>query len=232
MIIRPMTLGASLLAGAATLLTSTVSMAEELCPVSDEPRVTVSPGTIYVTGSGPWSEDLLLTVDLIDNIPSYNSLDVKFDGDLAYSGEKAPGHNICTNQTGGTGTCSVGGAENEVVIAYTATFEALGSYSVEVSAEKSGPNDVCETAYLSVVEFLSVEFKAPPAIANEYINAHYSDLSGKRRGCVISKIASHHAKESKYGAKGGDAELYPETGYDVGAIYDDVDYYFITSCTK
>lgn len=90
-----------------------------------------------------------------------------------------------------------------------------GSYSLVVTATH-GNDDGTENA---VVEFLAlaVEHPAPPAVANTYINATpiYKSTSGKKRGCVISKIAENHAKESKYGDKGGP--------YDLSSIKADVD---------
>lgn len=78
-----------------------------------------------------------------------------------------------------------------------------GSYSLVVTAYH-GKDDGTESA---VVQFLAldVEHPAPPAVANAYINETpaYKSASGKKRGCVISKIAENHAKESKYGNKGG-----------------------------
>lgn len=52
---------------------------------------------------------------------------------------------------------------------------------------------------------LSAEYPAPPAVANAYINAGAGglQLTGKQRGCVISKIAEQHGKFQYYGAKDG-----------------------------
>jgi hypothetical protein len=68
------------------------------------------------------------------------------------------------------------------------------------------------------VLLLAVEFPAPPAVANEYINTSglKSLLNAKQRGCVISWIAQKHAQESAYGPKGGP--------YDVTKIQQDVTY--------
>ncbi|MDH4583803.1 hypothetical protein E8F20_18270 [Pseudomonas sp. BN415] len=78
-----------------------------------------------------------------------------------------------------------------------------GTYSL-VATATHGRDDGFESA---IVEFLmlAVEFPAPPAVANTYINGipDYKSASGKKRGCVISKIAENHAKDSKYGPKGG-----------------------------
>lgn len=199
------------------------------------PRVTITPSPLYVSGAGPWTQAVDINIDLIDDQTSYTDLTVKFDGDLAYVGQKVQSKNICTNKTGGTGTCTEVVIDGkDVKISYAATFDGIRQYPIEVNANKNGPNDVCETAQFVVLEFLAVEFKAPPALANEYLNSdpYYSSLSGKRRGCVISKIADHHAKESKYGPKGGDGVAYPGVGYDLAAIRADVDLYFGTSCTK
>jgi len=188
-----------------------------------------------VSGAGPWTQAIEINIDLIDDQTSYTDLTVKFDGNLAYAGQKVPSKNVCTNQTGGTGTCTETIIDGkDVKIAYTATFDAIRQYPIEVNANKSGPNDVCETAQFVVLEFLAVEFKAPPALANEYINSdpYYSSMSGKRRGCVISQVANNHAKESKYGPKGGDGAAYPGVGYDLPAIRADVDAYFGSGCTK
>lgn len=218
------------------LMVSGPAFAEELCSEGDPPKVTVEPSPIYVSGEPPWSQALTITINLIDNVPAYDTLSVEFDGNLAFSGAKASGGNtICSNKTGGPGTCASGATDNQVVISYTANFSDTGSYPIEVIAEKSGPNDVCETAdFVVLMELVGVEFKAPPAIANEFINNDpwYSVLAPKRRGCVISKIAQNHAKISKYGPKGGDGTEYPGTGYDVEKIEFDVIDYFSSVCSK
>jgi hypothetical protein len=53
---------------------------------------------------------------------------------------------------------------------------------------------------------------APPAVANAYIDgdAFLKALSGRKRGCIISKIAEQQARFAAYGPQGGP--------YDEGAI--------------
>jgi hypothetical protein len=50
----------------------------------------------------------------------------------------------------------------------------------------------------------------PPAVANAYINSSTwrTYLTGKQRGCVISKIAEQHGKNAAYGPKGGPYEAH------------------------
>ncbi|MDA8484384.1 hypothetical protein NNO07_15015 [Pseudomonas resinovorans] len=98
-----------------------------------------------------------------------------------------------------------------------------GSYNLVVTATHGNDDGTTST----VVEFLmlAVEFPAPPAVANAYINGtpDYKSASGKKRGCVISKIAENHAKDSKYGPKGGP--------YNEPAVISDVnEYYSNGSC--
>jgi hypothetical protein len=52
---------------------------------------------------------------------------------------------------------------------------------------------------------LSVEYPAPPAIANAYINSTSTlkNLFGKKRGCIINEIAQRHGQQEAYGAKPG-----------------------------
>jgi len=209
----------------------------EVCPEATLPKVTIAPSPVYVSGPEPWSAGLTITIDLPADVPSYDTISVKLDDVTIYSGAKSGGGtNICNNRTGGSGTCATGANVNQAVISYAASFTEIRAYPIEVNADKGGTTgDVCETASFSVImEFVAVEFKAPPAIANEYIknDPNLSTLSGKRHGCVISKIAQNHAKNSKYGPKGGDGVLYPGTGYDVGAITNDVYDYFLYECTK
>jgi hypothetical protein len=51
----------------------------------------------------------------------------------------------------------------------------------------------------------SSKHRPPPAIANAYINgdAFLKALSGRKRGCIISKIVEQQARFSAYGPEGG-----------------------------
>ncbi len=85
------------------------------------------------------------------------------------------------------------------------TVGGVGDYTIVLTATYRGETGV-DTEVVTVAQ-LSAEFPAPPSVANAYINsgADGLKLSGKQRGCVISKIAERHAKESPYyyGPKGG-----------------------------
>jgi hypothetical protein len=104
-------------------------------------------------------------------------------------------------------------------ITFDWSVAAPGSYTLLVTTRHG--NDY-GTDQEENIEFLmlAVEYPAPPAVANAYINAnpYYKSGSGKKRGCIISKIAEGHAKYEKYGDKGGP--------YDVYLIHSDVNELF------
>jgi hypothetical protein len=80
---------------------------------------------------------------------------------------------------------------------------APGTYAilVKVAHGANTGTDTDEVSY--ALELVNVEYPAPPAVANAYINQTYSRLSGGIRGCIISQIANEHAMNEKYGPKGG-----------------------------
>jgi hypothetical protein len=74
---------------------------------------------------------------------------------------------------------------------------------------------VTETVTFSIV---AVEYPAPPAIANAYINQLYGGRGAARvRGCVINQIAANHVA-GRYGPKGGP--------YDNALVQSDVRYFW------
>jgi hypothetical protein len=93
-----------------------------------------------------------------------------------------------------------------------------GQYAIAVRVRHPGAGGGLTSEEEDVdVVLLSVEHPAPPAVANAYLRDHYRKVTGGCRGHVISKIANHHAMDSKYGQKGGP--------YDIAAINSDVRLY-------
>lgn len=80
------------------------------------------------------------------------------------------------------------------------TVPAPGQYAITVRAYHTG--DEGQAVENVTFAMLNAEYPAPPAVANAYIKT-LGKLSGKVHGCVISKIAEHHAKYETYGPKGG-----------------------------
>ena len=97
-----------------------------------------------------------------------------------------------------------------------------GEYVVNVSLKYRGDN----TTDTEVVTFalVSVEYPAPPSIANEYINGTpaLKSAAPKTRGCVVNEIAREHGQNAKYGPKGGP--------YNKPAVYADTYAFWIAPC--
>jgi hypothetical protein len=87
----------------------------------------------------------------------------------------------------------------------TAPFSvsAPGVYTIVASARYQ--NDIGSDAETLTYMELAVEYPAPPAVANAFLNSPLMKplMTAGQRGCVISKIAENHAKLSAYGPKGG-----------------------------
>lgn len=90
---------------------------------------------------------------------------------------------------------------------------APGQYTLQISAKHM--NALGEEEEVVSFQLISVEYPAPPAVANKYINTYYRTLKSGVRGCIISAIAELHAHDSAYGPKGGP--------YDEAAIRQDVE---------
>jgi hypothetical protein len=206
----------------AALVAASGASADESCDIGL--NVTdVTPNPVYVTGF-PTNIELTVAFEAPQGIASLTTLEVDFDEKIVYTGTSAPPTSACT------GACSdLGDGAGEVT--FSAGVNEPGTYALSVTATRlSGPNLTtwCDDEAVEVsLQLVAVEFKAPPALANEYINSLDGRLNGKRRGCVISQIAHNHAQLSLYGPKGGDASIGPY-GYDVEQIMHDVDYYLST----
>lgn len=93
---------------------------------------------------------------------------------------------------------------------------AAGAYTLELTATHGNDDGTDTVSVEYILQTVSVEYPAPPAIANAYINANpdLKKLQAKRRGCIISQIAQKHGQLEYYGPKPGP--------YDEGLIESDV----------
>lgn len=140
-----------------------------------------------------------------------HEFDVKVNGSSILPGGSAV-QNPFTNQSAcdpvmnsNNLTCSSNGATSaDVTVPWT--INAAGSYTISARIIHQG-NQEGEDEETVTVQLIVAEYPAPPAVANAYINSLPSAsrkqfISGVR-GCVISAIAEAHAKDEKYGPKGG-----------------------------
>jgi hypothetical protein len=98
---------------------------------------------------------------------------------------------------------------------------SAGTYTFIVSAKHGGEDGTDTVQVIFDLQTVSVEYPAPPAIANAYINGLSSTLrkqfNASVRGCVISNIAENHAKLEAYNQKPGP--------YNVAKVQQDVKLY-------
>lgn len=76
--------------------------------------------------------------------------------------------------------------------------QQMGQYTIVVSARyRSAEGEATEAVSVANA---SVEYPAPPAVANAIMNRTQwkSYLSGKQKGCITSKVAEKHAKTNGY----------------------------------
>jgi hypothetical protein len=188
---------------------------------ADDPviNITAPMGTVFVS-SFPYAATLSMNVSH-SKLHNLNALKVSVDGVELYAtvGNPFDGDDLCRPVafTGGA-TCATTDDSN-ATITIPWSVAAPGTFSVGVEIRHQGDEGVdTETITFTLV---AVEYPAPPATANAYINSTYKGISAKKRGCVISQIANNHAQDSKYGPKGGP--------YDNNLVRSDVDAY-IFSC--
>ena len=182
---------------------------------ADAPSLTInSPtGTVYVAGFPTLQQ---LNVTLVHNeLKSLNVLELFVNGvNLTGTiGNPFDGANNCKYPNMSvTSSCTTNGLDHA---SFTVpwTVSGPGSYVVTASVKHQGvEGEVSETVTFALI---AVEYPAPPAIANAYINQTYGGRGSARvRGCVINQIATYHAQFERYGPKGGP--------YDNGLVYADV----------
>jgi hypothetical protein len=182
----------------------------------------VSPtGTIFVSGAGA-VVPIQVTV-AHSPLSILTQFDVQVDGASIlpggqvnpFTGGGTP--NQCTSDLiAASAACSTNNLDLASVTVNWTVPEVPRTYTLFAKARHQNADGTDEEEV--IVPLLDIEYPAPPAVANAYINSLSSSLrklfSSGVRGCVISQIAEAHAQLSKYGPKGGP--------YDVPLIQSDV----------
>jgi hypothetical protein len=201
---------ASLLA-AGMLAGSGAALAVEPLPLAcDDGKLTITainPNPIYVTAF-PATVPVVATLSFDGPGINFNSLKpfiVNFNGNNVSSTEDA----------------------SASTVSFDAYVTGPANYPLIITG-KRGQDDYCDATSVEAFMSVAVEWKAPPALANEYINSNetYKAYAARVRGCVIKQIAENHAKDEKYGPKGGDGTEWPGVGYDLDLIETDTANYF------
>ena len=172
-------------------------------------NITSPTGSVVVSGF-PYGVPITLTVYHPDELKATNVLDVQVNGKSILPGQTAIGNpfQLSGNDTGCSAAVNSGGLSCTLGDVYHATVtvpwtvSSPGSYVLSISLKSTGDTGTdSETVNVQVV---SLEYPAPPAIANEYINT--TDLkkaAPKIRGCVLNVIAHNHGQDHKYGPAPG-----------------------------
>lgn len=205
------------------------SMAATSVALADAPTVTVgtNPAGPIIELINPGLDPVQVSAGLghSPNLNSIQAFDLLVDGGSGFAsiigGPKNPytGGNACDSTITSLANLVSCATNNSNAGTITVSWTpAVGVYIVRATARHGGNTGTDDEEVTIVQEtVVSVEYPAPPAVANEYINSKYKRISGSCRGYIISTIAGEHAKDEKYGDKGGP--------YDEDLIYEDVEYY-------
>jgi hypothetical protein len=157
-----------------------------------------------------------------DPLGVLTQFDVQVDGVSIIGGQVNPftggaTPNLCTAAlTAVSAACATNGLDQAAVTVNWTVQTVPSSYTLFVKSRHQSLDGTDEEEVL--VQVLDIEYPAPPAVANAFINSQSSAIrkqfSSGIRGCVISQIAEGHAKLEAYGPKGGP--------YDVPHIQSDV----------
>lgn len=197
----------SSLVSAAAMAALFSSAAYAVQPLASPPalNITSPTGTVYSAVfpyTQPVATQITMTAGALGNLTGFN---VKIDSTSITGNLNAYAENTnqCTTAvtTDGKSCTSDGSAVGTITVPWTVS--AIGTYTITVVARYR--NDVGQDTEQVTVANSTAEYPAPPAVANAYINTSTwrTYLTGKQRGCVISKIAEQHGKFSAYGPKGG-----------------------------
>jgi hypothetical protein len=199
--------------------------------MADAPEMNiVSPtGTIFVAGPG----SVVPIVMTVDHAPLsvLTQFDVNVDASSIIGGQLNPftggvDPNQCTAELiAVSSVCTTNGSDHaDVTVPWTVT-EVPKTYTIFIKTRHQSV-DGTDTEDVDVQFDFAVEYPAPPAVANAYINslpaATKKKFTSGVRGCVNSLIAEGHAKFEEYGPKGGP--------YDVEMIQYDVRDFSVNFC--
>ena len=91
------------------------------------------------------------------------------------------------NPTSVTSCGVTGNTQGDATVSWNVA--AFGTYSVKVTAKHaSAVGQDEETGIVVAEEIVNVEWPAPPAVANAYLNATYKGVKSTLRGCIIKQI--------------------------------------------
>ena len=124
---------------------------------------------------------------------------------LTHIGNPFDQNGACSNQMtpiNQVSACSVNTGVANVAVMWQ--VPAAGTYSIQVTLKYKGADGI-DLVSATFELLLSVEYPAPPAIANAFINANpaLKKAASTIRGCVVSQIAQLESQTQKYNPQPG-----------------------------
>jgi hypothetical protein len=170
---------------------------------ADTPSITITPIPTQFWSGSNINTTISFTINH-DDLKSLGQLNVKVDGEALFPQVNPFSNtNACTADLLSVSSACSTNSSDTANVSVPWTIMGVGNYTVTVSVRHS-PNTEEVEEEVSVV-LAAVEYPAPPAIANAFINrdATNKGLYGKKRGCIIAQIAHEHGKNQKYNAPPG-----------------------------
>jgi hypothetical protein len=219
----------------------TAAMAFLLLPaaaLADAPTIEITepaPGQIVYVEEFPAIIPVTFTITHDDTqggktgLTLLNVLDVLVDdvsvlpgGEIGNPFQQGSTDNVCSDNVDvAFSACAVNESGTAATLTYDWIVDGVGTYPLTITSRHTGQGVETEEQDIEVaLSLVDVEYKAPPAVANEILKSSYAKAKGGVHGCIISSIANKHAQSSAYGPKGGP--------YDEDMIAEDVAYYFTT----
>jgi hypothetical protein len=184
---------------------------------ADQPTVNITAptGTVFVS-SFPFSTNVVLQISHptgeLKNLQVFNlevsqisPVSTPFTSLTGVIGNPFDNNNACTPQmapVNGVSACSVNSGIATVSVMWQ--VQSAGTYSMKATLKHQGDTGE-DTQEVTFNLLVSVEYPAPPAIANAYINGNptLKKAAPTVRGCVVSQIAQLHGQTQKSGPAPG-----------------------------
>jgi hypothetical protein len=186
--------------------------------------ITGPSGTIYVPAF-PYNTTIDMTIGH-SNLNSISNMKVEVSGAASatiFDTKPFADQDCSAELIAASAHCATSGSpvatQAEVKLKWS--VPVAGLYTITVSTTHGNEHGTDSGAATFVLQMVTVEYPAPPAVANGYLNTLKPLPASTVRGCVISQIAAN-AQEGRYGDRPGP--------YNVELIHADVDY-LLPGCT-
>jgi len=195
------------------LLMGTAVFAQQSPNIPPTINITGPTGTVFVS-SFPFGTNITMQLSHPAGLANLQVFDVEVAQVspvstpftlLTHIGNPFDSNGACSNQmtpANQVSACSVNTGVGNVSVMWQ--VPAAGTYSIQVTLKYKGADGI-DLVSATFELLLSVEYPAPPAIANAFINANptLKKSASTIRGCVVSQIAHLQSQTQKYNPSPG-----------------------------